>query len=277
MKEKLKNLITKKKRIWIPVLIGLVLVIALTTGALVFYQSRCMSQEELDYYIENDKDALVRLYTDYNTFEISNGVQKAVFVNGQKVSGSLPIKEAYLKKGYDSGEDSLFETYGYKYNLLPLSEGQRYKISYNSTEKKKTGFSGYGYSHEVHADNGGTVFINSDWEIETRFAEETVQTICLCNDNSVCRKLGVIWVSGISDSICASWTSEKYIISSRNNNFYRIEFLTMPQNIIIEDIEVDKDGIVIQEISDDEAVILKGKEKVMSLDMSECSVKPWLR
>jgi len=268
MKEKLKDFITKKKRIWIPILIGAITVIV---AVIVLLNSFKYTAAGLNYYAENNPKKLISLYTDYGDFTISNGKQTAVFEDGQKVSGDLPVYDTFIDYGFtSSGEDSLFlDDYFYKYYICPLLLGQEYIIQYEGERELDTGFGGSGYCYRIKSGKGGSVQLTSTWKMSANFSQSTDLLVRTNNDNYVGKKWYGFYVNGVSDGIEVQLTKREYRFASKNARAYNVEIYAHPEHYYFENVIVGENGVSFREKNKNVGVMYKGNKKAMTFDISE--------
>ncbi|MBQ7972351.1 MAG: hypothetical protein IJ291_02690 [Lachnospiraceae bacterium] len=278
MKEKLKNLITKLKEKLIPKLKTfikkrwkLLLIVAgvLATIAIILNALR-YTPVGLQLYARVMPFQLISLYTNYGDFTISNGKQSAVFVNGKKVSGDLPVYRTEVE-----WDEIVAKTYYYKYYLCPLRRTQKYELYPNTSKWCETRFVGeMCYEYDIESKEGGYICLNSNWMVTTQTKNEVWNRVSLYWIKSLGDKWLGADIGGKTTGISGSVSHKGYFFSSSEECIYKVNVWTFPKECHFESIEVDEDGILLKEKNSKEGIIMRGKEVIERFDISD-SERVW--
>jgi len=273
MKEKLKNLIAKLKEKLIPKLKTfikkrwkLLLIVAGGVAIAIILNALRYTPVGLQLYARVMPSQLITLYTDYGDFTISNGKQSAVFVNGKKVSGDLPVCKIMLDMNKEWEE---WQTYMCKIYLCPLRGKQTYEVVQNTSEWCETLLRGEGYEYDLSSAEGGTFTVDAHWKIKVEDDTESFQSIVLSHTNRLFGKILAVYINGSSDGYTAQIKNGDYHFTSKKPQSYNIMMWLAGENVELENYTVDAEGIVVKEKSYWTAVMLRGKAKVETFDISK--------
>ena len=267
MKEKLKEKLIPKLKTFVKKRWKLLLIVAGVLAAIaIILNALRYTPVGLQLYARVMPSQLITLYTDYGDFTISNGKQSAVFVNGKKVSGDLPVYQTKLNLNKELEE---WQTYICKLYLCPLRGKQTYEIVQNTSEWCETLLKGEGYKYRLSSADGGIVLLSDDWIVETKIETEVVQSIIMKCYNTKCSKWDSVYIKGRSDGFTAQVDGKDYCFADKSTGEYEIQVWSYPEDCVFEHYLVDEDGIVLKEKNGRKGVIIKGKEVVETFDISK--------